>query len=87
LAKYATNISPPTRIRIMGDRLDNLIWKNAWLNHGLVQKNFFWEIKEGRDVLFWDDAWEKEPILGIKNHGQHINMKLHQKGWTHIHYY
>ena len=39
------------------------IWNKAWENRGLVQKNIFWEIREGDLALFWEDKWQQEPIL------------------------
>jgi len=49
------------------------IWNKAWENRGLVQRNSFWEIREGDLALFWEDKWKqeltllKEDFLGLKH--------------------
>eukprot|EP00253_Pinus_taeda_P012272 PITA_12272 len=39
------------------------IWNHAKRNNNLVQENNFWEIRNGRLALFWEDAWQQLPKL------------------------
>lgn len=39
------------------------IWNHARNNRNLVQENNFWEIRNGRLALFWEDAWQQIPKL------------------------
>jgi hypothetical protein len=57
--KYALNMVHLHLIRMEGIRPDSLIWNNGWENRGLIQKEIFWEVHNGRYALFWEVSWEK----------------------------
>jgi len=64
--KYTSSVPLPNRIRMTWYCPGSLIRWNSWINRDLFQHNFFCEIKERRDVVFWNGAWEQEKILGEK---------------------
>jgi len=43
------------------------IWKRAWENRSLVQKNSFWEIRAEDLALFWEDKLRQESTLLIED--------------------
>jgi hypothetical protein len=56
------------------------IWNIAWNNQTLIQKNCFWEIRNGQDSLFWDDAWQQQPRWSNQDSlHKHQNNNDHQK--------
>jgi len=63
IEKYASTWDNNDHIRMSGNIKGSYIWNKAWENRGLVQKNSFWEIREGDLALFWEDKWQQEPIL------------------------
>lgn len=50
--KYAKTWQDNGHIRMIGVIKGSCIWNKAWDNKGLVQKNSFWEIREG-DIAFF----------------------------------
>eukprot|EP00253_Pinus_taeda_P005771 PITA_05771 len=61
--KYAITWQDDDHIRMTGIIKCSYIWNKAWENRGLVQKNIFWEIREGDLALFWEDKWQQKPTL------------------------
>jgi hypothetical protein len=39
------------------------IWNHAQANRSIVQDYSFWEIRNGNQALFWEDAWQQSPKL------------------------
>lgn len=61
--KYANSWQTSDLIRMFGNIKGSYIWNKASENRSLVQKNSFWEIKEGDLALFREDRWQQEPTL------------------------
>eukprot|EP00253_Pinus_taeda_P016074 PITA_16074 len=61
--KYASTWQDSDHIRMARIIKRSHICNKAWENRGLVQKNSFWEIREGDLALFWEDKWQQEPTL------------------------
>eukprot|EP00253_Pinus_taeda_P007743 PITA_07743 len=66
------------------------IWNHARRNKNIIQDNSFWEIRNDRLALFWEDAWQQLPkldspeLLNIKKayqaQGKHtVNQYWHQQ--------
>eukprot|EP00253_Pinus_taeda_P013888 PITA_13888 len=39
------------------------IWNHAQANRSIIQDHSFWEIRNGTQALFWEDAWQQSPKL------------------------
>eukprot|EP00253_Pinus_taeda_P016400 PITA_16400 len=39
------------------------IWNHAQANRSIIQDYCFWEIRNGTQALFWEDAWQQTPKL------------------------
>jgi hypothetical protein len=61
--KYTQNQQTRKIIRMNNAPSSSCLWNLAWHNHHLVQENCFWEINNGKDSLFWEDAWQQLPRL------------------------
>jgi hypothetical protein len=61
--KYARDIHPQYWIKMDGAKSGSLIWIYAWKKCDLMKTQSFWELHNGKLVLFWEDAWEKRPDL------------------------
>ena len=61
--KYANSWHYSELIIISGNMKGSPIWNKTWENREVVQKNSFWEIRDGDQALFWEDKWQQEPIL------------------------
>ena len=61
--KYAPDICDQDKIHFRGTREGLVIWNLAWRNKAWIQTNSFWEIRDGRTTIFWEDAWEHEPRM------------------------
>jgi hypothetical protein len=59
--KYAQNQQVSQIIRMNNAPMGSSLWNLAWHNRHLIQENCFWEIKNGKDALFWEDAWKQLP--------------------------
>jgi hypothetical protein len=57
------------------DALDgSLIWNDAQRNKLLIQQHAFWEIREGRNALFWTDSWKQMPTLTLNEILQELQI-------------
>eukprot|EP00253_Pinus_taeda_P008440 PITA_08440 len=89
--KYASAWLSSDIIRMSGNMKGSPIWNKAWENRGVVQKNSFWEIKEGDLALFWEDKWQKEPtllkdeFLGLKHEIDKQGLVKVKDFWEHSH--
>ena len=67
------------------------MWNKAWENRGVVQKNSFWEIREGDLALFWEEKWKQEPtllkeeFLGLKHETDTQGLVKVKDFWEHTH--
>eukprot|EP00253_Pinus_taeda_P028919 PITA_28919 len=67
------------------------IWNKAWENKGVVQKNSFWEIRDGDHTLFWEDKWQQEPtllkeeFLGLKHETDNQGLVKVKDFWDQAH--
>eukprot|EP00253_Pinus_taeda_P001472 PITA_01472 len=61
--KYVLDCDIQDLIRLQETPEASPIWNHAKRNKNLVQDNSFWEIRNGRLALFWEDAWQKLPKL------------------------
>jgi hypothetical protein len=61
--KYFPQVERQGLIRLTGDIPGSHIWNAAWANKHLVHSQCFWEIRNGRSTLFWEDSWKKLPPL------------------------
>lgn len=55
-AKYAPNCQIKYLVRLMNSIHGTVIWIMAWNNREIIQHHNFWEIRNGKDALFWEDA-------------------------------
>eukprot|EP00253_Pinus_taeda_P013455 PITA_13455 len=55
--KYVPDCDTQELIRLQETSEGSPIWNHANRNKNLVQENSFWEIRNGRLALFWEDAW------------------------------
>eukprot|EP00253_Pinus_taeda_P008568 PITA_08568 len=39
------------------------IWNHAQANRSIIQDHSFWEIRNGTQALFWEDAWQQSPTI------------------------
>jgi len=57
----------------------------------VVQKNSFWEIREGDQALFWEDKWQHEPnlqkedFLGLKQETDNQGLLKVKDFWENSH--
>eukprot|EP00253_Pinus_taeda_P030148 PITA_30148 len=61
--KYVSAWHTNDLIRMSGNIKGSYIWNRAWDNRSIVQKNSFWEIRAGDLAIFWEDKWQKEPMI------------------------
>ena len=50
-------------IRMQDTHNGSPIWNHAQANRSIVQDYSFWEIRNGNQALFWEDAWQQHPKL------------------------
>eukprot|EP00253_Pinus_taeda_P022901 PITA_22901 len=61
--KYRPNGSNLDLIRMQETPNGSPIWNHAQANRSIVQDHSFWEIRNGTQALFWEDAWQQSPKL------------------------
>eukprot|EP00253_Pinus_taeda_P024433 PITA_24433 len=61
--KYVPDCDTQDLIRLQETSDGSPTWNHAKRNKNLVQENNFWEIRNGRLALFWEDAWQQLPKL------------------------
>jgi hypothetical protein len=61
--KYAPNVAEKNLIRWNEDNPGSLIWTTAMQNRQLVTEHAFWEIRNGKIALFWQDSWQQWSVL------------------------
>eukprot|EP00253_Pinus_taeda_P008724 PITA_08724 len=61
--KYVPDCDIQELIRLQETPEGSPIWNHAKRNKNLVQEKSFWEIRNGRLALFWEDAWQQLPKL------------------------
>eukprot|EP00253_Pinus_taeda_P005630 PITA_05630 len=89
--KYASSWHYSKLIRMSGNLKGSPIWNKAWENREVVQKNSFWEIRDGDQALFWKDKWQQKPILlkeellGLKQETDNQGMVKVKDFWDNAH--
>jgi len=61
--KYTPDCDTQDLIRVQEILEGSSIWNHAKNNRNLVQEHSFWEIRNGRLAMFWEDAWQQFPKL------------------------
>lgn len=61
--KYMPNGTILDLIRMQDAPNGSPIWNHAKNNRSIVQEHSFWEIRNGTQALFWEDAWQQSPKL------------------------
>eukprot|EP00253_Pinus_taeda_P021341 PITA_21341 len=61
--KYRPNGSNLDLIRMQETPNKSPIWNHAQANRSIFQDHSFWEIRNGTQALFWEDAWQQSPKL------------------------
>ena len=65
--RYVNNWQDRDHIRMPGIIKGSHILNKAWQNRAIVQKQSFWEIRDGSFVSFWEDNWQQEPKILREN--------------------
>eukprot|EP00253_Pinus_taeda_P020626 PITA_20626 len=61
--KYRPTSSNLDLIRLQDNPNGSPIWNHAQANRSIIQDYCFWEIRNGSQALFWEDAWQQSPKL------------------------
>lgn len=61
--KYAPNHSLQKLIQMQENPEGSPIWNLVRKNPHIIQEKTFWEIRDGKTTLFWEDAWKQLPKL------------------------
>lgn len=61
--KYAPKYSSQNLIRMQENPEGSPIWNLARNNRKIIQEHSFWEIRDGKTALFWEDARQQLPKL------------------------
>lgn len=61
--KYKPTSSILDLIRMQDTPNGSPIWNHAQGNRSIIQNHCFWEIRNGTQALFWEDAWQQTPKL------------------------
>eukprot|EP00253_Pinus_taeda_P035656 PITA_35656 len=61
--KYRPTSSNLELIRFQDNPSGSPIWNHAQANRSIIQDYCFWEIRNGTQALFWEDAWQQTPKL------------------------
>eukprot|EP00253_Pinus_taeda_P033970 PITA_33970 len=61
--KYTPDCNNQDMVRLQEVPEGSPIWNLVHKNRSIVQENSFWEIRNGRIALFWEDAWQQLPKL------------------------
>eukprot|EP00253_Pinus_taeda_P028466 PITA_28466 len=61
--KYRPTSSNLELIRLQDNPNGSPIWNHAQANRSIIQDYCFWEIRNGTQALFWEDAWQQTPKL------------------------
>eukprot|EP00253_Pinus_taeda_P006750 PITA_06750 len=88
--KYLPDCDTQDLIRLQETPDGSPIWNHARRNKNIIQDNSFWEIRNSRLALFWEDAWQQLPkfdspeLLNMKQayqaQGKHtVNQYWHQQ--------
>lgn len=62
-AKYARLWDKQSLIRYDESPPGSFIWNAASTNRSLITRHCFWEIRNGTQAKFWEDAWQQCPKL------------------------
>eukprot|EP00253_Pinus_taeda_P016062 PITA_16062 len=62
-AKYAPSRSNQDLIRMQQIPEGSPIWNLARKNRDIIQENSFWEVRNGKTAVFYEDAWQQYPKL------------------------
>jgi len=84
--KYSSTWQENYHIRMTRTIKGSHIWNKAWENRDLVQKNSFWEIREGDLALFWEDRWQQEPTL-LREEFLDLKKETDTKGLLRVKYF
>jgi hypothetical protein len=82
--KYAPNVAEKNLIRWNEDNPGSLIWTAAKQNRQLVTEHAFWEIRNGKTALFWQDSWQQWPVLGKEEWAPNICTQTTRAGLTRV---
>eukprot|EP00253_Pinus_taeda_P003053 PITA_03053 len=62
-AKYANNRPQEYVVRFTPTDKGSVMWNVAKHHYQLIQGHGFWEVRNGKTVRFWTDAWNQMPKL------------------------
>jgi hypothetical protein len=82
--KYAPSVAEKSLVRWNEDSPGSLIWMAAKQNRQLVTDNAFWEIRDGKTALFWQDSWQQWPILSKEDWAPTICNPATRAGLTKV---
>jgi ribonuclease HI len=82
--KYTSQVAEKNLIRWDGDSPGSLIWTAAKQNKQVVTQNAFWEIRNGKTALFWQDSWQQWPILAKATWAESISPSATLAGLTRV---
>jgi hypothetical protein len=82
--KYAPNVAEKNLIRWNEDNPGSLIWTAARQNRQLVTEHAFWEIRNGKTTLFWQDSWQQWPVLSKEEWAHDICAQTTGAGLTKV---
>eukprot|EP00253_Pinus_taeda_P011270 PITA_11270 len=62
------------------------IWNHAQANRSIVEDHSFWEIRNGTQALFWEDAWQQSPKLESPTL-QPLKLSYQTEGHSRVNHY
>ena len=84
--KYTPKVNPQERIKFMGTKEGSTICNLYWRNKNWIQSHSFWEIRNGRTTIFWEDAWQQEPRMENLDRGI-LQQELIMQGKINVYQY
>jgi exonuclease III len=82
--KYAPEVHHNQLIRFNEQVQGSNIWNTAWRNRPLVQQHAFWEVRNGKSALFWQDSWQQLPPLEDMESLQPLKLSLQQNIFNNV---
>ena len=86
-SKYGHDRPPSQLIRFNEEQQGSPIWTKAKGGRHLVQQHNFWEIRDGRNVRFWEDSSNQLPRLGGNPRWNPIQELARVEGRSLIHHF
>jgi hypothetical protein len=82
--KYTPTTAEKNLIRWNGDNAGSLIWTTAKQNRQLITQHAFWEIRDGKTAMFWQDSWQQWPILSSEEWACEISTQTARMDLTRV---